>query len=133
MMKKWMFSFIPIVVCMMGNCSVVHYADIEGGPMDATGDFQFSNDCAFFRGSKETVEVAFYIAFPKTSLTFVKEENIFSAAYEGTIIVNTLSGSQMISEEFEGRTEEPSYEVAHSSDDFEHRELRVKLIPATYS
>ena len=132
-MTRWFLFILLVPVLVFIGCTMGRYESVQRGPSSAAGDFQFSVDYALFQTARDTIGLAFYLKFPNTSLTFVKEEDGFSAAYAGTIIVNTLSGRQVISRDFEGRIEALSYGIARSSENFEYRELHFEVIPETYS
>ena len=133
LMIRWGFFILLLPVFLSLGCSVGRYVDIQGGPSTATGDFQFSTDVALFQTSQDSIDIVFYIKFPNSSLTFLKDQSSFLAAYDGTITVSTLSGRNVVTKEIEGQIEERSYEGAHSSSDYEYREIRVDLRPGAYS
>ncbi|UCE19368.1 MAG: GWxTD domain-containing protein [Gemmatimonadota bacterium] len=132
-MTRWHLLAILFPLWLLGGCSVGRYADVQGGPSKATGDLQFTIDVALFQVCQDTVEAVIFITFPNSSLTFLKRERGFTAAYDGTIELNTLSEKPVVAKAFEGQIEEPSYEAAHSSSGFDHRELSLKLVPGTYA
>ena len=132
-MKRHLLSFVLFCLLVLCTCSVIQYTDLESFPGRARGDFEFSADFSIFQESQDVLRVVLYLTFPNDVLTFDKRDKDFVAFYEGAIIVNTLEGKQVTSEEFEGEVEVSSYEVAHSPWYVEKREFRFELLPGEYS
>ena len=132
-MKMHVLSFVLFCLLVFSRCSVMQYADLESFPGRAIGDFEFSVDFSIFQESHDTLRVVLYLTFPNNALTFDKRDKGFIAFYDGVIIVNTLEGKRVTSEEFEGKMEASSYEAAHSPWYFENREFSFELLPGEYS
>lgn len=132
-MTKFFIFFCSVCALLLGNCSVLQYGGMEGGPAKATGDAEFSADFALFRASEESVRIVLYTKFPNSALTFLKGDDGFFAVYDATAEVKTFDGKRVTAQEFDGQIRESSYEATHSQKNFHYREFGFELGPGRYS